>query len=209
MRHTLLAAIIGGEMRTWLQSVWQDLAHACRLLRRDPAFTLVALLTLALGIGANTAIFSVIDAVLLKALPYPDANRLVVLDEYRREHGSRTVSWMDFLDWRAQNRVFDDLAAYRLTRVSLTGGREATLLRAAEVSAPFFDLLGVRPDRGRVFGRADDTPGAARAVIVSHDLWLTRMNGRPDAMGQSIDLDGSPYTAVSYTHLTLPTILRV
>ena len=76
-------------MRTSLQSLWQDITHACRILRRDPAFTLVAVITLALGIGANTAMFSVIDAVLLRALPFPDANRLVVLDEYRREHGSR------------------------------------------------------------------------------------------------------------------------
>lgn len=197
MRHSPFPLIIAVAMRTWLQSVWQDLAHACRWLRRDPAFTLVALLTLGLGIGANTAIFSVIDAVLLKALPYPDANRLVVLDEYRREHGRRTVSWMDFLDWRAQNHVFDDLAAYRLTRVSLTGdGREATLLHAAEVSAPFFDLLGARVDHGRRFGRDDDTPGARRAAIVSHDFWRTRMNGQPEAIGQSIDLDGAPCTVI-------------
>jgi putative ABC transport system permease protein len=197
LRHSAFAPIIEVAMRTRLQSVWQDVGHACRWLRRDPVFTLVALLTLALGIGANTAIFSVIDTVLLKALPYPDANRLVVLDENRREHGSRTVSWMDFLDWRAQNRVFDDLAAYRLSRISLSGdGREATLLHAAEVSAPFFDLLGARPDQGRVFGHVDDTPGASRTVIVSHDLWLTRLNGRADAIGQSIDLDGSPYTVI-------------
>jgi putative ABC transport system permease protein len=178
-------------MRPSLQSLWQDIAHACRILRRDPAFTIVAVATLALGIGANTAMFSVIETVLLKALPFPDANRLIVLDEYRREHGSRTVSWMDFRDWHDQNRVFDDLAAYRVISVSLTGGPEATLARAAEVSAPFFDLLGVRPSLGRLFAAQDDTPGAPRAVLVSHDFWLTRLNGARDAIGTSIDLDGS------------------
>jgi putative ABC transport system permease protein len=178
-------------MRIALQSLWQDLTHACRILRRDPGFTLVAVTTLALGIGANTAMFSVIDTVLLRALPFPDANRLVVLDEYRREHGSRTVSWMDFRDWRDQNRVFDDLAAYRLTHVSLTGAREATLLPAAEVSAPFFDLLGIRPLRGRLFAAQDDTPGAPPAVIISHDFWMTRLNGAADVIGTTIDLNGA------------------
>jgi putative ABC transport system permease protein len=178
-------------MPTSLQSLWQDITHACRILRRDPAFTLVAVLTLALGIGANTAIFSVIDAVLLKALPFPDAQRLVVLDESRREHGSRTVSWMDFRDWRDQNRAFDDLAAYRITRVSLTGGGEATLLRAAEVSAPFFDLLGARPFLGRLFAAQDDTPGAPPSVIVSHDFWVTRLNGDTSVIGTTIDLNGA------------------
>ena len=166
------------------------------MLKRDPGFTLVALFTLALGIGANTGMFSVIDAVLLKALPFPDSNRLVVLDEYRREHGSRTVSWMDFRDWRERQRVFDNLAACRLSSVSLTGGREATLLRAAEVSAPFFELLGTQVSLGRLFGARDDSPGAARTAIVSHDLWLTRLNGARDAIGKSIDLNGSSYAVI-------------
>jgi putative ABC transport system permease protein len=179
------------DMPTSIQRLWQDIMYACRIFRRDPAFTIVAVVTLALGIGANTAIFSVIDTVLLKALPFPDAHRLVVLDEYRREHGSRTVSWMDFRDWRDQNRVFDDLAAYRVTSVSLTGGRDATLLHAAEVSAPFFDLLGVRPSLGRLFAADDDTPGASRAVIVSDDFWVTRLNSAADAIGSSIDLNGA------------------
>src|SRR5215469_7412121 len=112
---------------TW-EGWHKDFAHGVRILLRAPGFAVVALLTLALGIGANTAIFSVINTVLLKALPYHGADRLVVLDEYRLEHGSRTVSWMDFQDWSEQNRAFDDMAAYRLSDASLRGQDKSALL---------------------------------------------------------------------------------
>jgi putative ABC transport system permease protein len=184
-------------MNATLQSVGQDVKQAWRIARAHPAFTLVALVTLAVGIGANAAMFSVVDTVLLRALPFREAERLVVLDEYRQGHGSRKVSWMDFGDWRQANEVnpiFDGLAAYRLTHVSLTGDGEATLLQAAEVSAPFFDLLGSQPVLGRTFGERDDTPGSPRVAIVSHDMWLSRLNGAGDVIGQSIDLNGTPYS---------------
>jgi putative ABC transport system permease protein len=179
-----------------LGSLGQDIRQGWRVLRGDPAFTLVALATLALGIGANAAMFSVIDGVLLKAVPFPEASRLVVVDEYRQEHGSRTVSWMDYRDWRDQNRVFDDLAAYRLSTVTLTGGREPALLRAAEVSAPFFRLLGAPPARGRLFEDRDDRAGSPRTVVVSHALWLSRLNGSPDAIGRAIDVNGFPFVVI-------------
>src|SRR5262245_47768263 len=124
-------------MASLFDDLTRDVTHGFRALTRDPGFTAVAVLTLSLGIGANTVIFSVIDRVLLKAAPYPESDRLVVIDEYRRHHGSRTVSWMDYQDLREQNRVFEDMAAYRLVDASLTGRDEASLLRIAEVSAPF------------------------------------------------------------------------
>jgi putative ABC transport system permease protein len=108
-----------------LDDLTRDFKYGFRALARDPGFAAVALITLALGLGANTLIFSVINSVLLKALPHPEPDRLVVLDEYREHHGSRTVSWMDFQDWHEQNRVFEDIAAYRLVDTSLTGHDEA------------------------------------------------------------------------------------
>jgi putative ABC transport system permease protein len=118
----------------------RDLRHGFRTLLKRPAFFAVALLTLALCIGANTAMFSIINTVLLSGLPYPASNQLVILDE-NRLNSSRTVSWMDFLDWRKQNRAFDDLAAYRLSHVNLAGVGEPTLLRVGEVSSAFFNVL--------------------------------------------------------------------
>src|SRR5262249_17215482 len=179
-----------------LQQLGNDLRHGGRLLRKSPGFTVVAVITLALGIGANTAIFSVVNSVLLKSLPYPEADRLVVLDEYRLQHGSRTVSWMDFLDWRQQNPAFDELAAYRLTRLSLTGIEDPTLLRVAEVSSSFFKLLGVQPAIGRNFTEQEDKPGAARTALISYALWRGRFGADSNISGKPIDLDGAPVSVI-------------
>ncbi len=180
----------------WLDALAYDLRLALRMLVKNPGFAVVAVLTLTLGIGANAAIFSVINSVLLKSLPYPEADRLVVLDEYKVEHGSRTVSWLDFEDWRHQTQVFQGMAAYRLAHLTLTGIHEPTLLRAAEVSAPFFHLLGVQPVTGRGFHEADDQPGAARAVVVSYPFWRNVLRGDPNLTGRVLDLDGLSYSIV-------------
>jgi putative ABC transport system permease protein len=180
------------EMETFLR----DLRYGLRTLRKSPGFAIVALVTLALGIGANTAIFSVVNTVLLRAFPYPDAERLVVLDEYRLQHGSRTVSWIDFQDWREQNRVFEDMAAYRLTRLSLTGVEQPTLLRVAEVSAPFFKLLATRPLRGRTFSESDDKPGANRVAVISYGMWRNRFGGDPGIVGKALTLNGLPCSVI-------------
>lgn len=179
-----------------LEQLKQDLSHGCRLLRTSPGFTSVAVLTLALGIGATTAIFSVVNKVLIKSLPYPEADRLVVLDEYRLQHGSRTVSWMDFLDWRKQNPAFDDFAAYRLTRLSLTGVERPTLLRAAEVSSTFFKLVGVEPVLGRSFTEHDDAPGATHTALISYGLWRGGFGADPNIGTKIIDLDGVPAVVI-------------
>ena len=182
------------SIRLVLDSLRQDVRYGLRLCAREPVSSAVVLLTLALGIGANTAIFSIVNAVLLKPLPFPASDRLVVLDEIRIRHGSRMVSWMDYLDWRDQNQAFDDLAAYRLTDASLTGRDEPSLLRAAEVSSSFFTLLGAEPVLGHVFTGRDDRPEAAPTVVVSHDLWTTQLGSRPDIVGQALTLNGMPCT---------------
>jgi len=175
--------------------ILRDLRHGLRTSLNHPSFAAVALLTLALGIGANTAMFSIINAVLLNGLPYPDAGRLVVLDEYRR-NSSRTVSWTDFLDWRKQNRAFDDMAAYRLSHVNLTGAGEPALLRVGEVSSPFFKLLGLRPLSGRTFDEREDSAGANRVTVISYELWKNRLNGDPNFAGQTLTLDGVSYSVI-------------
>jgi putative ABC transport system permease protein len=183
-------------MRLILEGWNKDLRHGVRILLRAPGFAVVALLTLALGIGATTAIFSVINTILLNGLPYHDADRLVVIDEYRLQHGSRTVSWMDFQDWREQSRVFEDMAAYRLTETSLRGRDNAALLSTAEVSSPFFGLLGTRPLLGRVFTEQDDKQSAIPTVVISYSLWKTQLGGNPDVVGRTLDLNTMPYLII-------------
>jgi putative ABC transport system permease protein len=172
-----------------------DLRHGFRALLKRPAFSAVALLTLALGIGADTAMFSIINTVLLNGLPYPDSNRLVILDE-NRLNSSRTVSWMDFLDWRKQNRAFDDMAAYRLSHVNLTGVGEPALLRVGEVSSPFFKVLGIQPFSGRTFDEEEDSAGADPVVVISYQLWKTRLGGDPNFAGKTLTLDGVSYSII-------------
>ena len=174
----------------------QDLRHGFRLLLKNRGFAIVAVITLALGIGATTAIFSVVNKVLLKSLPFPDADRLVVLDEYRLQHGSRTVSWMDFLDWKRQNPAFEDLAAYRVTRLGLNGVENPTLLRVAEVSSSFFKLLAIQPALGRTFTDQEDKAGAQRLAVISYALWRGRFGADPDIVNRAIDLDGIPISVI-------------
>ncbi len=181
---------------SWMDALSYDLRFAFRMLVNHPGFTAVVLLTLALGIGANAAIFSVVNAVLLKSLPYPNADRLVVLDEYKLEHGSRKVSWLDFQDWRQQTQALQDMAAYKLSRATLTGPAEPMLLREAEVSAPFFGLLGIEPVAGRTFAESEDKPGANRTVVLSYAFWRGRLGGDVHVIGKGLTLDGVPYSII-------------
>jgi len=174
----------------------QDLRYALRQLRKSPAFTTVAMLTLALGIGANTAIFSVIDAVLLRPLPFHNPGRLVAVKT--TEPGRRDnigVSYPAFLDWRAQNHVFELLSAYRTDDFTLTGVSEPTHLTGAVVSANTLSLLGVAPAMGRDFTSDEDTPSAnGRPVILSYSLWRERFASDPNIVGRSVTLSGQQFT---------------
>src|SRR5262245_34534704 len=135
----------------WIEEIWQDLRYGARMLIKKPGFTLVAVLTLMLGIGANTAIFSVINTVLLKPLPYTEPERLVAVWEVRKDGARGSVSYLNFVDWRAQNGVFERIAIYREYTLALTGGSEPANLHAVLTTPDLFPLLKARPLLGRVF----------------------------------------------------------
>ena len=160
----------------------QDLRYAARTLRKSPGFTIVAALTLALGIGANTAIFSVVDAVILRPLPYPEPARLVELwgNVKRAKVERRGASFPDYVDWRAQSRSFEAMAAFDSGTMTLTGVDEPERIHAEFVSQPYFDLLGMRPALGRTFRpEEDEVPQRNAVVILSDGLWKRRFGGDP------------------------------
>ena len=169
------------------------------MLLRQPGFTAIAVIALALGIGANTAIFSVVNAVLLKPLPFADADKLVIVYETSLKRGSlrSAASYPNFADWRAQNQVFERMASYHTGDSVLTGEGEPVRLQAATVNADLFPILGVAPILGRSFLPDEDKPGdAGRVVMLSHRLWKTRFNGDPNVIDRSILLYGKHYTVV-------------
>ena len=179
----------------WIEQLRQDSHYALRILARGRGFVAVAVLTLALGVGANTAIFSVVRGVLLRALPYPEPRRLVAIQSVIR--GSVTaVSPPDFLDWRAQAKSFTGVAAYFLSTTNLTGDGDPERLTQARVSANFFDVLGIRPARGRAFVSGEDVSGAPRVVILSDGLWRRRFGADPSIVGRTITLDDFPTTVI-------------
>jgi putative ABC transport system permease protein len=166
------------------------------MLSRNPGFTAVAVLTLALGIGANTAIFSVVDAVLLKRLPYPDPARLVTIYENQPNEGEMGVSWPDFADWRNRIPEFEAAAATRQDNFTLTGLGPASRVPAAQVSPAFFSLLGVAPRMGRTFTDAEDAPGAAPVVLLTENFWRVNLGSDPKVVGRTLELDGASYTVI-------------
>ncbi len=175
-----------------LESVLRDVRYGARALRRSPAFTAAALLTLALGIGANTAIFSVASGVLLRPLPYPDPDRLAMvwMDNARINLREDWHSFPDYWDYRTQNTTFDDLAIFNGTSRTLSGEGDPDLIRGAHSSSNLFDVLGVRPIRGRVYTPAEDQPGANRVVVLSHALWQRRFGAREDVVGRVVQMNG-------------------
>ncbi len=180
-----------------MSTLMQDLRYALRTLVRTPGFTAIAVATLALGIGANTAIFSVVHAVLLRRLPYPEPDRLVVMRERHIHHGGEMgVAWPTFLDWRTQARSFQGMAGFRTDHLMLSGAGAPEMLRSAQVSAPFFPLLGVSPALGRAFDEADDRPGASPVALLSHGVWKRRFGGDPSVVGRAVQLDATPHTIV-------------
>src|SRR5277367_5016774 len=175
----------------------QDLKYGIRMLAKSPGFTAIAILTLALGIGANTAIFSVVNAELLRPLPFRDSNRLasVTTTNSRTHSTAGSMSYPDFLDLRTQNHVFENMAAYTDGSFTLTGIDQPVHIVGASVSANLFDVLGVSPEIGRTFVPEEDQPHY-HAVILSHQLWKARFAGDPQIIGHTITLDKSAYTVV-------------
>jgi putative ABC transport system permease protein len=181
-----------------MKTLWEDIRYGLRVLAKAPGFTLIAVLTLALGIGANTAIFSVVSAVLLRSLPFPLPEELVrVVSVRARGNAPDSASYPDFTDWRAQNHSFSQMAAYRTESFTLTGQGEPAHIKGAVVSAELFPLLRVQPLLGRTFLPEEDTPGAGTgAVILSHGLWRQLFGADPGIVGRTIDLNNRSFTVV-------------
>ena len=175
-----------------------DLRFALRQLRKSPGFALIAIVTLALGIGANSAIFSVVNAVLLRPLPYPEADRLVILNETSMQMPEISVSFPDYLDWRRDNTVFAHLAVSRRESYNLSGleGREPEQISGAIVTASFFKVIGLTPQIGRVFTEEEDRVGGPMLCVISDRLWERIFNRDPNVIGRALNFGNQPYTVV-------------
>src|SRR3989442_5797960 len=183
-----------------LDDVAQDLRYGLRLLKKHPAFAIVAALTLALGVGATTAIFSVVNAVLLRPLPYAEADRLAMVWENatlpQYKNAQNTPAPGNFRDWRDENSTFTDLAAMRGTAFSLTGNSDPIRVDGAMVSASLFRLLQVEPVLGRTFTADEDRAAPSRVVLIGHSLWTDRFGSSPSIIGQTLQLNDEPYSVV-------------
>jgi predicted permease len=179
-----------------LNDLLADTRHSFRMLRNSPGFTAAALAALAVGIGATTAIFSIVNAVLLKPVPYPEPDRLVVLQTTTPEGPFGAASPAKFQHWREQASVLQDVAAYRSSVVNQTGGAFPEQLRAERVSADYFRLFGAPLLIGRSFNAEEDRPGGERVAVLSHGLWQRRFASNPGVLGTPISLDGEPYTII-------------
>jgi predicted permease len=185
----------------WLETLAQDLRYGLRILRKSPAFTSIAVLTLALGIGASTAVFSLVDAVLLKPLPFPQAERIVFL--WRMVAPGRNLGYdkwpwarIDFLFFSRESKTFEDFGAFKSDSFNLTGSGEPVRLDGLRASAGFFSVLGVSPTLGRAFTDAEDRPGHEREVILSDALWRERFSADPSVLGRALELNGASYTVI-------------
>ena len=179
-----------------MDELTKDLRFALRMIRNSPGFTFIAVLTLALGIGANTGIFSFVDAVLLKPLPFPQAERILNVWEKRPDGGRNGNSTLNFLDWKNQNTVFTAMAAQTWDSVTLTGADVPVELRDGHVSAPYFDIFGAKPMLGRTFAAGEDQPGKQYEVVLTHKIWVSRFGADRSIIGRSIRLNGRPYTVI-------------
>ncbi|HEY7180752.1 MAG TPA: ABC transporter permease, partial [Blastocatellia bacterium] len=183
----------------WLETLWQDLRYGARMLRRSPGFTAVATLSLALGIGANTAIFSVLYAVLLRPLPYHDPNHLVLIFSSGREDPKEPISLDDFAILKSQSQSFEAMSVFYkntgFSRVNLTGTAEPEVVQGGFVSADFFPLMGISPQIGRLFNPEEETQ-RNRVVILSQGLWNRRFGGTPDVVGRMLQIDGVDFQVI-------------
>jgi len=184
-----------------MSGFWNDLKHGCRVLLKARGFALSAIIVLALGIGANTAIFGIVNGVLLRPLPFAEPDRLVQLWHTPPQKQFPGVprfalSAGNYLDWQAQNTVFSSSAVYRFWRFRLTGNGEPQMVRAARVEPTFFSLLGTRPLLGREIGASDDVSGGQHVAVLSYQLWKSQFGGDQQVAGKSIHLDGDAYTVI-------------
>ena len=181
--------------------MFNDLRYAFRMLLKNPGFTTVAVVTLALGIGTNSAMFSVVNAILLRPLPFKAADRLLWITEFYPRSNTSFVLAPDFVGWRQQNQTFEEMAAYGtgispFTNLVVPGVGQPERVHSARVTANFFSLLGIHPFLGREFLPEEDRPGARPVALLDHDLWRRRFGADPAAVGKTVLLDGSPFTVV-------------
>ena len=179
-----------------MDTLFKDIRYASRGLMKHPGFTAIVVLTLALGIGASTAIFSVVNSVMLRRLPYPHADRIVAIQEVNREGKRSQTTGPNFLDWRAQNTVFEHLAAIKTTYINLTVGDQAERVDLAQTSANFFDVFGVGPQYGRLFVPGDEQAGHTPVVVLSDSLWRRKFGADPSAVGKQVSLNSGSYTVI-------------
>ena len=182
--------------RNFLADIGEDLRFGTRMLRKQPGFTLTVVLTLALGIGANTAVFSVVNTILLRPLPYKDARQLVSVMELQGQGCCAMFSPGEFVDYQSQTQAFTEMAAYRLMSFALTGQGEPEQLNGLIVSANYFSVLGVMAQHGRVFEPTDGLAGAPRVAVISNDFWQTQFGGDPNVIGRTLTLSGEPVTLI-------------
>ena len=190
--------ILGTNRRTnMIADLWQNVRFGVRMLVKNPGFTLIAVLTLALGIGANTSIFSVVNAVLLRPLPFPESERLVVLATTGTQMDFRAgVAYPNYVDWRERTHSFEDTACFLNTGFNLTGVEPAVGVPGRRVNWNFFQILGVKPQLGRLFAAPDDQASAVPTAVISHGLWREKFGGDTAVIGKTISLDGSQFTVV-------------
>ena len=183
---------------SWFEALWQDIRFGLRVLRKSPAFTIVALLTMALGIGATTAIFTVVNDVLLKPLDYPDPDKVVVMMNRSPQGESAVISIPKYILFTQQTKILDDFSIHDLggLRVNLTGGDHPEQLRAMHASANFFSLIGIKLAMGRTYTPAEDAPNGPHLAVISNGLWRGRFGSDPHILGRTIDLDNDPYTII-------------
>src|SRR4030095_14303068 len=179
-----------------MQTIWQDLRYGARMLLKSPNYTLIAVITLGLGVGANTAIFSVVNAALLRQLPYRDADRLVTMSLPLPNGVNSSFSAPELEDIRAQAQSFEIIAGETTQSVNLTGGRQPERVRGGFVTANFFEVFKIAPMVGRAFGPHEDKPGADRVVIVRESFWRRRMNGDPKLANQTLILNAEPFSVI-------------
>jgi putative ABC transport system permease protein len=184
-------------MRRLLETLARDLAYAARMLRRNPGFAATVVLTLGLGIGATTAIFTVVNAVLLRPLPYPEPDRLVYIATSFGETGDHVFSYtLDYPAWKNHNRTLSQIAGYRRFEANFTGGGEAERIAGGYATMSLFPLLGVQPAMGRTFLPEEDRPGGPPVAILSHAFWKRRFGGDPSVIGKAVALDAKSYTVI-------------
>ena len=181
-----------------METMWQDLKYGARQLLRSPGFTAVAVLTLALGIGSTTLVFSLANGLLVRPLPYVEPERLVAVEEFDplRPESSFGVAFPNYLDFRARTRLFDDVAVFTEGLATIRGEGEAERVRAASVSDGIFPILGVEPILGRVISKEEDSPDGPRAVVLGQELWQRRYGGDPNILGRAVQIGSQPYTVV-------------